>query len=347
MPQIGYAKDVYLNNCAWIGPNHWYEAGDTRFHPDNIITDIRALNCSFIISHATGDIVWKLGPYYDTSPALEQIGLIIGQHQVHMIPAGLPGAGNILIFDNGGEAGYGNPNPNALDGRFDGRRGYSRVLEIDPVTLDLVWDYGNYQSELERRTSRFFSQICSGMQRLPNGNTLICETTSARVFEVTPERDIVWEYVDPGGFTFRAHRYPYDWVPQVGKPTERPVRLPKNAQISPEGLSYRDEDEFYNHTPEFPQFPTAPGRPWPPALTPARQAMTGGTSAYYNRCPQLVWRAPRIYNIPWMPHERRPHTGLGGQRCSVPSVSMRIGKDAASARNVEHRSPPHVPHAGS
>lgn len=261
MPQIGYAKEVYLNNIAWLGPNKWYEAGDSRFHPDNIITDSRALNCSFIISRETGAIVWKLGPDYDTSPALEAIGVIIGQHQVHMIPEGLPGAGNILLFDNGGEAGYGDPNPNTLDSPFAGRRGYSRVLELDPTSLDIVWDYGNYQYEdFARRTSRFFSQICSGMQRLPNGNTLICETTSARVFEVTPEREIVWEYVDPSGFVFRAHRYPYDWVPEVAPPVDRPVHLPPNAQLSPEGLSVREADDFYHHSPEFPQFPTAPVR---------------------------------------------------------------------------------------
>ena len=108
--------------------------------------------------------------------------------------------------------------------------------------------------------SRFFSQICSGMQRLPNGNTLICETTSARVFEVTPDREIVWEYIDPGGFTCRAHRYPYDEVPQVTPPVETAVHLPPNGQICPEGLMLRDADDFYTYNPEFPQFPPSAGR---------------------------------------------------------------------------------------
>jgi len=98
------------------------------------------------------------------------------------------------------------------------------------------------------------------MQRLPNGNTLICETTSARVFEVTPEREIVWEYVDPGGFTFRAHRYPYDWVPQVTPPEEMAVHLPSNGQISSEGLTFRGEDAFYERSPAGSAFPIATQR---------------------------------------------------------------------------------------
>ena len=52
-----------------------------------------------------------------------------------MIPKGLPGEGNLLVFDNGGEGGYGTPNPGALTGVNNARRDYSRVLEFNPVTL--------------------------------------------------------------------------------------------------------------------------------------------------------------------------------------------------------------------
>ena len=63
-----------------LGPNKWYDAGDERFHPDNIIVDGREANIIFIISKATGKITWKIGPDYDTSPELKAIGWIIGQH---------------------------------------------------------------------------------------------------------------------------------------------------------------------------------------------------------------------------------------------------------------------------
>jgi hypothetical protein len=63
----------------------------------------------------------------------------------------------------------------------------------------------------------------SGMQRLPNGNTLICEADPGRVFEVTPAGKVVWEYaptwLKPGGpfvaSVYRAYRVPASWVPQL------------------------------------------------------------------------------------------------------------------------------------
>ena len=71
-------------------------------------------------------------------------------------------------------------------------------------------------------------------QRLPNGNTLITEGADGRIFELTAEKEIVWEYVNPffgteNGRTnriYRAHRVPYDWVPQLERPEERPVVPP-------------------------------------------------------------------------------------------------------------------------
>ncbi|MHC4596790.1 MAG: arylsulfotransferase family protein [Planctomycetota bacterium] len=218
---------LLFNNINYLGPNKWYDAGDERFHPDNIISDIRGLNISLIISKKTGKIVWRLGPYFTDTPALRKIGQIISQHHVHMIPKGLLGAGNILIFDNGGRAGYGSPNPTAPKGVNNARRHYSRILEINPVTLEIVWQYRG------RPSFKFFSQAASGMQRLPNGNTLITESLTARVFEVTPGKEIVWEYIRPNEGdgvcpVFRAYRIPYDWIPQLKKkPIEKAVIPPE------------------------------------------------------------------------------------------------------------------------
>ena len=100
----GQVKDIYCNCVAYLGPNKWHTGGDTRFHPDNIITDIRALNVCFIIDRQSGRVVWRLGPDFLYSKELQDIGQIVGQHQFHMIPQGLPGEGNVLLFDNGGQA---------------------------------------------------------------------------------------------------------------------------------------------------------------------------------------------------------------------------------------------------
>ena len=82
----GMGDWLHINSMSYLGPNKWYDAGDERFHPDNLIVDGREANIIFIIEKKTGKIVWKLGPDYDNSPEARAIGWIIGQHHAHMIP---------------------------------------------------------------------------------------------------------------------------------------------------------------------------------------------------------------------------------------------------------------------
>jgi hypothetical protein len=93
---------------------------------------------------------------------------------------------------------------------------HSRVIEIDPTTGEVVWSYE------ETPPIAFFSPIISNAQRLWNGNTLINDGASGRLFEVTAEGELVWEYINPyfsGPTTrdqqnsvFRAYRYPSDHI---------------------------------------------------------------------------------------------------------------------------------------
>ena len=76
----------------------------------------------------------------------------------------------------------------------------------------------------------FYSPFISSAQRLPNGNTLITEGASGRLLEVTAAHQVVWEYISPYwgqemplNMIYRAYRYPYDYVPQVEKPTETAI----------------------------------------------------------------------------------------------------------------------------
>ncbi len=78
----------------------------------------------------------------------------------------------------------------------------------------------------------------SAAQRLENGNTLITEGAAGRVFEVTPENEIVWEYVVPHfaadsgrNNIYRAYRVPYDWIPQLQRPEERAVIPPALSEF--------------------------------------------------------------------------------------------------------------------
>ncbi len=235
-------KDIYCNCASYVGPNKWYDAGDERFNPDNIITDIRALNVSFIISHATGDVVWRMGPDFMYSKELQDIGQVVGQHHFHMIPKGLPGEGNVMLFDNGGQAGMGCTTPTSHSGYNNISKGYSRVIEIDPTTMKIVWSFNNRHAYHGIEASGawkqlLYSEYCSSADRLPNGNTMITETIGGRAIEVTPEGEIVWEFLNPGGHFFRAHRYPYDWFPLKSKPQEKAVTPPRNVQLrlNPDG----------------------------------------------------------------------------------------------------------------
>jgi Arylsulfotransferase (ASST) len=227
---------LHINDMTALGPNHWFDAGDKRFDPDNILIDSREANFIAIIDKRTGSVVWRVGPDLPASRegkavVPRPVDQISGQHDAHLIPEGLPGAGNLLVFDNQGEAGY-PPQPlGVLSG--------SRVLEIDPTKTEIVWQYTGVDSG--RPAWTFYSSFISSARRLPNGNTLIDEGMNGRFFQITTKGEIVWEYVSPyfapapfGGkagtvssnYVYRAQPVPYAWIP-VGTPhTEKAVAPP-------------------------------------------------------------------------------------------------------------------------
>ena len=223
--------DLFHINCAsYLGPNKWFDGGDERFKPENIIMDSREMNMMWIIDHETGDVVWQVGPDFTDTPEKRIFGTIVGPHHTHMIPKGLPGEGHIMVYDNGGWAGYGAPNQFSKTGLKVTRRDGSRVIEFDPTTLEIVWecDGDNHFSAggFNFNSNYFYSPLTSSAQRMPNGNTVICEGCSAIVREYTAEKELVWEFVYPhigSALLYRAYRIPYEWIPQLEKPVETPI----------------------------------------------------------------------------------------------------------------------------
>jgi hypothetical protein len=214
---------MHINSATYLGPNRWFDAGDERFAPNNIIISSRQSSVIAIIGR-DGSVVWQIGPDFSRTEEEQAIGQIIGQHHAHFIPKGLPGAGNLMIFDNGGSSGYGDPSPISPSGQGIYARSNSRIVEINPVTLELVWSY---------TSANFFSTNISGAQRLENGNTLITEGAPGRVFEITSAGEIVWEYMNAPSLSgsgsnsvYRAYRLPYSWIPQLDEPSERAVNAP-------------------------------------------------------------------------------------------------------------------------
>ena len=173
----------------------WTHANGVFEQPDgDLLVSFRNISTLVRIDRNSGAIAWRLG-----APPLA------GQHCPSLLPNG-----HILVFDNG---------PHRLDESFP----FSRVLEIDPESRAIVWKYQ------EPRPFNFFSPRISSAQRLPNGNTLINEGNFGRMFEVTPEADVVWEYVNPyfGPATlapklqqnnvFRAYRYSEEEIARARK----------------------------------------------------------------------------------------------------------------------------------
>lgn len=264
----GVADWMHINTMSALGPNKWFDAGDERFHPDNIIWGGRVPNIIAITEKKSGKIVWQIGPDYDTSPELIKMGWIIGPHHAHVIPRGLPGEGNILVFDNGGWAGYGAPNPGAPRGFHYAQRDCSRVLEIDPLTLKVVWKYTPEEAGFTPLVDnyKFYSGYISGAQRLPNGNTLITEGANGRLFEVTPEHELVWEYISPyfdmkhdTNMVYRSYRYPYEYIPQLPEPTHKAIpaldrttfRVPGSFETDPKNVMILDSGEEFDGAPQL------------------------------------------------------------------------------------------------
>ena len=98
-----------------------------------------------------------------------------GQHQAQQLSNG-----NILLLDNLG----GNR-------RAPLKLNQSEVLEVNPLSQEIVWRYAGSDD------SPFFTHWLGYVQRLENGNTLVTESTRGRIFEVSREGRVVWEYLNP------------------------------------------------------------------------------------------------------------------------------------------------------
>jgi hypothetical protein len=250
-------------NCNGRGaPAFWNHGNSVAYNAklDQIVLSARGCNEVWVIDHGTttkeaaghtggksgkgGDLLYRWGNPAAYGRGTTRDRRLFQQHDAQWIPDGYPGAGHILIFNNG------------LD------RGYSTVDEIVPpldasgrYTIDPGRPFGpprpiwTYQA---KKPEDFYSAEISGAHRLPNGNTLICAGVRGFFFEVTPAGETVWEYVNPvvhngilaqgersgldhrghnWNAVFKIHRYPIDYPGLVGKdltpngPIEQPASM--------------------------------------------------------------------------------------------------------------------------
>jgi hypothetical protein len=123
----------------------------------DLLVCVKRLDLIAVIDLEALRVRWSWGP-----------GVLDQPHQ----PA-LTRADRILVFDNGT------------------RRGWSRVLELDPQSQEVVWEY------VAEPREAFFSETRGGSHRLRNDNVLVTESNRGRVFEITRDGDIVWEFYNP------------------------------------------------------------------------------------------------------------------------------------------------------
>ena len=158
-----------------------------------------------------GDLLYRWGNPQAYQAGNENDQKFFGQHDAQWIETGCPGKGNILVFNNGLT-------------RLDSF--YSSVDEIVPP----VDSEGNYYLEngsaygpkeptwsyTAEEPTDFFTPITGSTQRLPNGNTLICDASNGVFFEVTLNKELVWKYINfyPNTLTIQAAKidlYPPDY----------------------------------------------------------------------------------------------------------------------------------------
>ena len=217
----------------------WFHFNAIDYNPtlDQILISIRNSDEVWIIDHSTttaeaaghtggiygqgGDILYRWGnpSSYKAAPIDQQ--MLFGQHGVNWVPEGLDDEGSIMIFNNGnGKPGNDCTFVQLLSAPQSAPGFYIRedAVPLGPDNATTI--YGDDPSET------FYSAFLSNAFRLPNGNTLINSGSPGRIFEITSDREIVWDYEIPvnrntpiaqgttprNNSNFRAYKYPLDYA---------------------------------------------------------------------------------------------------------------------------------------
>ncbi len=232
---------------------------------DQILLSVPRFSEVWVIDHSTtteeaaghsggnsgkgGDILYRWGnpQAYRAGDAANR--RLFSQHDAQWIESGLPGQGNILIFNNGnGRPGGAYSSVDEFTPPVDASGNYALTSGTAYGPEEQTWIY------TADNPTDFFSGYISGAQRLPNGNTLICDGAHGTFFEVTSEGEVVWKYVNPvtregplaqgdpipttqkgtSNQVFRAYRYGSDYAGLADKDLTPggPIELYPDLQVS-------------------------------------------------------------------------------------------------------------------
>lgn len=170
----------------WNNRKEWTHCNSISVSPKgNWLISSRRLNMLFEVNAKSGKLKWKWSN-----------GTTAAQHD-----ANYNSDTTITVFDNG-------IHPKRMQ--------FSRIIEIDAKSKEVLWEYE------DNPPFSFFTLMGGSVQSLPNGNMLVCETSKGQFFEVTRDKKVVWDYINPfftfnprlGGrmnMVFHAHRYAWDY----------------------------------------------------------------------------------------------------------------------------------------
>ena len=216
--------NYYVSGFAdWTHTN----AVDYNEEFDQIILSIHSFSEFWIIDHSTtteqaaghtggrsgkgGDILYRWGNPQTYRAGGQSDQQLYGQHDVQWIEQGCPGGGNILVFNNGlGRPGGGYSSVEEIVPPVDENGNYSYTPGSAYEPEEPIWIY------TAEDLFDFFAINLAGAQRLPNGNTVICNGPHGLFFEVTEEKEIVWKYVNQfpnlvQNQVFNIYRYAPDY----------------------------------------------------------------------------------------------------------------------------------------
>lgn len=195
-----WIDEFHCNSVEWMDDPALYDKSEI-YQPTNVLFCSRHQDRIAVFNMKTKKFVWSWGQ-----------GELDGPHDATVLPSG-----HILIFDNGLA------------------RGWSRIVEMDPATGKIVWQYfvesdkqkaEKYPHNLIKRTDIndrvFYSKSKGSDQRLANGDTLVCNSDKGEIFEVAPDNQIVWRYTSTERIAkgsqelraafVRAYRYDRDFI---------------------------------------------------------------------------------------------------------------------------------------
>lgn len=207
---LGYLQPSGSGKADWHQSPDFMHSNSVDYNPelDQVMISVLGYNEIWIIDHGTtsleagghtggrygrgGDLLYRWGNPVMHGAGTVEDQLLFAQHDARWVSGTADGPDHILVFNNG-----------------RGRPGseFSSVDEIvPPVDADghYIWAEGEAPgpgalswSYTAPEKADFYSNFISGAERLDNGNTLVCAGAEGRVFEVTPEKEIVWEYRNP------------------------------------------------------------------------------------------------------------------------------------------------------